>query len=91
MLRDATTVMILGMGTVFIVLLALLGMMTLGGLLAQRLARHGNMDEGGRDGGAAGHGGDAVSGAADGRQSDIAVAIAAARCHRARREKATTA
>jgi Na+-transporting methylmalonyl-CoA/oxaloacetate decarboxylase gamma subunit len=37
MIRDATIVMILGMGTVFLVLLALLGLMTLGGRLAARL------------------------------------------------------
>ena len=36
MIRDATIVMILGMGAVFLVLLALLGLMTLGGRLAAR-------------------------------------------------------
>ena len=39
MIKDATIVMILGMGTVFLVLLALLAMMTLGGRLAARFAR----------------------------------------------------
>ncbi|MGI6495811.1 MAG: OadG family transporter subunit [Kiritimatiellia bacterium] len=38
MIKDATIVMILGMGTVFLVLLALLGLMTLGGRLAARFA-----------------------------------------------------
>lgn len=36
MLKDATIVMILGMGTVFLVLVSLLGLMTLGGRLAHR-------------------------------------------------------
>ena len=39
MIKDATIVMLLGMGTVFLVLLALLGLMTLGGRLAVRFAR----------------------------------------------------
>ena len=39
MFKDATIVMLLGMGTVFLVLLALLGLMILGRCLAARLAR----------------------------------------------------
>ncbi|NLF21647.1 MAG: hypothetical protein GX590_00635 [Lentisphaerae bacterium] len=39
MFKDATVVMMLGMGTVFLVLLALLVLMTLGGKLAQWLMR----------------------------------------------------
>ncbi len=39
MIKDATIVMMLGMGTVFLVLLALLGLMTLGGKLAIRFAK----------------------------------------------------
>jgi sodium pump decarboxylase gamma subunit len=39
MIKDATIVMILGMGTVFLVLVALLGLMTLGGKIALRYAK----------------------------------------------------
>lgn len=91
MLRDATIVMVLGMGTVFIVLLALLGMMTLGGRLSQRLARQAQDGAGGPAAGATGQGGGATTCDGDGHQADVAVAIAAARSHRARREKGAVA
>jgi sodium pump decarboxylase gamma subunit len=87
MIRDATIVMVLGMGTVFLVLLALLGMMTLGGRVAQRFAGHEEHGAGDAAAGAKGHGGGARSDGAGGHQDDIAVAIVAARRHRARRDK----
>ncbi|MDD5708281.1 MAG: OadG family protein [Kiritimatiellae bacterium] len=83
MLREAAIVMLLGMGTVFLVLVALLGVMTLGGRLSQRFCRDGA--DGGGAQGAGGHGDAArgASGAASREQHEdmVAVSIAAACRH----------
>lgn len=87
MIKDAAIVMVLGMGTVFLVLLALLGLMTLGGRLALRYARRPP------DATPAGSGDGATPAAtADAApQEPVAVAVAAARQHHARRERGVKA
>ena len=85
MIKDATIVMILGMGTVFLVLLALLGLMTLGGRLAARFARpRPTAPAPGPVAGAA----PGVDPAGSDSQTRVAVAVAAAhqRCTRQERD-----
>ncbi len=89
MIKEATIVMILGMGTVFMVLLALLGLMTLGGRLAIRFARR-PPDEA-SPGASSGAAATAAATAGDAPQERVAVAVAAARQHRARQERGVKA
>ncbi len=81
MLKDATIVMMLGMGTVFLVLVSLLGLMTLGGRLAHRYIKPDAKPQP-----------PAGQPAADGAASpDVAVAIAAVWERNGRQEKGTGA
>jgi len=89
MIKEATIVMILGMGTVFMVLLALLGLMTLGGRLALRFARRPPHDAPPGDSSRAAATPAVPAGGAP--QERVAVAVAAARQHRARRERGVKA
>jgi|LFRM01.1.fsa_nt_gb sodium pump decarboxylase gamma subunit len=84
MIKDATIVMILGMGTVFLVLLALLGLMTLGGRLAARYARP--LPAAPAPGPVSSTAPDAGPAERD-PQTRVAVAVAAARRHGAQPER----
>jgi sodium pump decarboxylase gamma subunit len=88
MIKDAAIVMILGMGTVFLVLVVLLGLMTLGGRIALRYAQSRPVDA------PPSPATDAIPSAvpANGEQeSNVAVAVAAANQRRVRQERGVSA